>query len=419
MKLLTKTNLNFLSISLFIFLIGIIAFYYMLRKQVDQNVNHELEKRKLSIIDQLESVHSTGRPPENLNEKIIINPIDKNQQITIGYSDTLIIVKSKNKYVPFRKLSFRAVINNQDYYVQVFKSLEETDMLIVRIFLIMTIVVIVIIITLYIMNRYTSLQAWKGFYDTIEKISVYNVNTHDEFSLNKADVKEFDELNNVLLLMTERIRNDYINLKEYTENASHEIQTPLAIINSKMELLLQSGNLSEKEYKAVADAFGASNRLSRLNKTLILLTKIENRQFPDSEKIIPGGIVNLQLENLDDLILNKSLKLDKDLDENLNIEMNPYLAEVLFLNLIKNAIRHNIDGGKINILLTNNSFQISNSGNELKFDQNKLFQRFYKSSDSPESTGLGLAIVQKICDLYNFKITYKYGDNLHIFNIEF
>lgn len=418
MRLLTKITLNLLAISIFIFLFGMVAFYYILRQQVDQNINLELAKRKTSIIKELDSAHSSIKQPVNLNEKVLITPLNKPRP-EVSLSDTLLFNQDENRYALYRQLGFVKSINNQSYYVQIYKSLEETDRLIVHIVLIMNILIICIIITLLIVNRYSSRRGWRTFYETIDKINNYDVNSHEAFSLDESEIKEFDDLNRVLLTMTERIKNDYFNLKEYIENASHEIQTPLAIINSKMELLLQSGDMKEKQYKTVADAYNASNRLSRLNKTLILLAKIENRQFPESKAVNPATMIDLQLENLEDLIHSKKIKVIKRLTEDATILMNPYLAEILLVNLIKNAVRHNIIGGELIIELSNNRLQIANSGLPLKMDPGMLFKRFHKSSSSPESLGLGLAIVQKICNLYDFKIGYSYQNEMHTMTVEF
>lgn len=419
MKLLTKTSLNFLSISLFIFLIAIVAFYYILRLQVDQNINQELEKRKIYIGLQLETILKSDRQSSIQNDKIEFKLVSNNTQTYIRYSDTLIFNQTTNKYCPYRVLGFVEEIENQKYFIQLFKSLEESDNLIVRIFLSMTLLVIIIIFSLLFMNRHTTLQAWKVFYDTIEKINRFDINLNEQFLLQKSDVKEFDDLNKVLLSMTNRIRRDYLNLKEYTENASHEIQTPLAIINSKMELLLQAGDLQEKQYKAVVDAYDASNRLSRLNKTLILLAKIENRQFLESSPINPQAMIDLQLESIEDLILSKSIKIIKKYEEEVTLNMNTYLAEILFLNLVKNAIRHNHKGGKLIVELTKDRFLISNTGPVLKIDSNAMFKRFQKASSSPESLGLGLAIVQKICEVNGFTVSYFFEKEQHHIKIDF
>lgn len=418
MRLLNKITLNLLSISLFIFLFGMVAFYYVLREQVDQNINLELEKRKKSIDKELDSVHSTTNPTVNLSEKVLITPL-ANPRPLVSFSDTLLFNPDENKYAIYRQLGFIKVIGDQSYFIQIFKPLEETDRLIVRIVMMMNLLIIIIIITLLIANRHSSRQDWKVFYDSIDKINNYDVNSFEAFSLKHSDIKEFADLNRVLLTMTERIKNDYLNLKEYIENASHEIQTPLAIINSKMELLLQWGDMKEKQYKIVADAYEASNRLSRLNKTLILLAKIENRQFPESNPVNPAIMINHQLESLEDLIISKKIKITKRFDDDVTILINPYLAEILFVNLIKNAVRHNITKGDLIIELSKNRFEIANSGPPLQMDPEMLFKRFHKASSSPESLGLGLAIVQKICALYGFKIGYSYKNEMHVMHVDF
>jgi signal transduction histidine kinase len=219
--------------------------------------------------------------------------------------------------------------------------------------------------------------------------------------------------------MTERIRNDYLNLKEYTENASHEIQTPLAIINSKLELLLQSGEMSEKQYKALVDAYEASIRLSKYNSTLILLAKIENKQFPESKLVSFEVILTNLLGNLEDLIKSKKLEVVTNFVPNTTIQMNPYLAEMLVVNLVKNAVRHNVKGGKLAVEIGQAYFQVSNTGPEQPLDNNLLFQRFYKSSASPESLGLGLAIVEKICALYGFQVSYQFHEKMHCLRVDF
>ncbi len=418
MRLLTKTTLNLLSISLFIYLFGAIAFYYSLRIQVDRNVNQEMEKRKMSIIHQMEAAHSSASQPQNHNEVVLVTPVDKALS-SDRYKDTLIYNQEEQRYQLFRQLGFNEKVNNQVYYIRIFKSLEETDLLIIRIIMIMTGLVVLLIVALLVVNRYSSRLVWGVFYDTVEKINRYDLNTHEEFALKDSDVREFADLNRVLKTMTERIKNDYLNLKEYTENASHEIQTPLAIISSKLELLLQSGEMSEKQYKALTDAYEASIRLSKYNSTLILLAKIENKQFPESKQVSPEAILLALLENLDDLIRAKKIEVVKKIEPDVTLQMNPYLAEMLIVNLVKNAVRHNVKGGKLIVKVEKNFLQVSNTGSGQPVDENLLFKRFYKSSTSPESLGLGLAIVQKICALYGFKVSYQFNEGMHCLKVGF
>jgi signal transduction histidine kinase len=149
------------------------------------------------------------------------------------------------------------------------------------------------------------------------------------------------------------------------------------------------------------------------------LAKIENRQFPESKPVDPAVMIDFQLESLEDLIISKKISVIKRLENDGTIHMNPYLAEILLVNLIKNAVRHNISSGELIIELTKDKLTIANSGAPLQMDPELLFKRFHKASSSPESLGLGLAIVQKICTLYGFKIGYSYENRMHTIRVEF
>ena len=183
--------------------------------------------------------------------------------------------------------------------------------------------------------------------------------------------------------------------------------------------MLQSGEMNEKQYKALAGAHEATIRLSKYNSTLILLAKIENKQFPETKKVNPEAIFLALLENLDDLIRAKKIEVVRQIVPDVTLQMNPYLAEMLIVNLVKNAVRHNVKGGKLIVEVKENYLQISNTGPEQPLDKNLLFKRFYKSSSSPESLGLGLSIVQKICALYGFEVSYQMNEGLHCLKVSF
>lgn len=419
MKLTTKTNLNFLSGALFTFLFGIIAFYFTLRYEVDKYINTELNKAKTTFLTQNDSLPVL---PFNTFGSCHLYSVKELNTAVEDYSfftDTLLFDAESQRYLPYREMTFSSRFQNQTYEIRIFRSLEETDSLIIHVFLIMTLLVIILIVTLLTINFYSSKQIWKDFYTSLDKINNFDLDVHQSLKLANTDVQEFADLNTVLTRMSNRIANDYFRMKEYTENASHEIQTPLAIINTKLELLLQSKDIPKKQYQTIAEAYDASNRLARLNKTLILLTRIENRQFPELEMISPKEIIERQLENYEDIIASKNLQLNFVSEPDVQLQINPYLSEILFLNLIKNAIRHNIPGGQLNLKLTHTAFEISNSGNPLNISADKLFHRFYKKTKSDKSLGLGLAIVKKITEIFHYTIQYSYQNNQHHFLVRF
>jgi len=202
-------------------------------------------------------------------------------------------------------------------------------------------------------------------------------------------------------------------LKEFTENASHEIQTPLAIIKNKLEILLQSPEMTSDQMDLISSAAAATNRLSKLNEALIILSKIENRQFHEIEDISVNDIVGGILSSMDELIRIKSISIEKRFEKNLHIKMHPYLAEILIGNLVINAIKHNTSPGSISIITSYDTLEIINSGNHSSGNVEKLFQRFVKSNPKSQSLGLGLSIVKAICDTYSFIVRYNVQNGSH------
>nr|WP_237390502.1 HAMP domain-containing sensor histidine kinase [Fulvivirga sediminis] len=220
--------------------------------------------------------------------------------------------------------------------------------------------------------------------------------------------------------MTERIRNDYEGLKEFTENASHEFQTPLAIIKSNIDWLLQQ--VSDKEQILSLERIESSiNRMSKTNKALLLLAKIENRNFNQYENASLESLVLETLESYEDFIQAKGLLIKKQLFNNQknNRPVNKSLLQILTNNLISNAIKHNILKGYIHIYLDENKLIIKNSGHKLTVDPHKLFDRFAKDNPSSESSGLGLAMVKQICEILHYDIKYQCQENEHIITISF
>ncbi|MDB5273255.1 MAG: histidine kinase [Chitinophagaceae bacterium] len=217
--------------------------------------------------------------------------------------------------------------------------------------------------------------------------------------------------------MTHRLKNDFYSLKEFTENTSHELQTPLTVIKSKLELLMQSDNLTDTQYKHLAASYDSTHKLGKLNDALGLLAKIENSQFEHTEEIDVNQLIENKLFNYKDILLTKSISLIKQLEGTARINMNPVLADILIENLINNSIKHNVNGGKITIETDSHLFKISNTGEHLLVDPLILFQRFSKSNS--QSFGLGLSIVREICHQNNIVISYTYSNNWHSILLNF
>ncbi len=417
MKLLSKTSLLIITVSIFIFMIGNVVFFYTLKHMINKHVNNELFFRMHKIKEEIEKKGINGNNVCFSNE-ITIERINSKKIIKPKTCDTVLYNSIQKKYIPYKSLKFVYTYQNKNYLITIYHALLLLNKLIVKITVASIFMVITFLFMIYILNRFVFEKVWSNFFDNLKKVREYNINSRKKLTLETSEIDEFNKLNTVLTQMVEKIQKDFTNLKELTENTSHEIQTPLAIIKSKAELLLQSENISEKDAELIYSVLSTSERLSKLNKSLLMISKIENNQFEDNSIISVNEVTEKYIQNFKILFEAGNFKLFYK-SSDLSIKINPVLLDVLISNLLKNAISHTEHGKKISILITQTVFEISNSGIPLKISPDDIFKRFKKGTEDTERTGLGLEIVKKICDHYKIKIEYKYNNKKHIFSIDF
>lgn len=253
----------------------------------------------------------------------------------------------------------------------------------------------------------------------IGTLEAFDVDEPKKVVFQKSSFNLFNELNDSILELIERIRSNYQSNRQFTQNASHELQTPLAIIKGHVELLFNSPRLQEKEIESLGVIMQNTNRLSKLNHALILLSKIENNRYSDFETVNIKGVIKEMLNNFKDLIQLQELEIQEVYHNDLKVEMSETLAEILFANLFQNAIRYNIEEGFIRIKLEGKSVSITNSGVVLNVPTETLFKRFKRESSVEESLGLGLSIVKRICESYNVEVVYTHKNGLHQLLLKF
>ena len=276
---------------------------------------------------------------------------------------------------------------------------------------------LVLSLSFIITMRFVTKRTWKPFYDTLQKIKLFNLEQNNVPDFVLTDIKEFIQLEETISQLMHKDMESYKIQREFTENASHELQTPIAIFQSKLDLLLQE-NLTEEQVKIVSELYSVTNRLNKLNKNLLLLAKIENKQYSQMESvhIIPYIQKNLLLYK--DLYSNH-IQLTNKNNDNPVINANVSLLDSLLNNLLINAIRHSRPDADIDVFINGNTLIISNESNGEKLDEKRLFQRFNNNLDKSRGNGLGLAIVKAICDYHNWKVTYSFNDNKHCFSVIF
>lgn len=412
MKLQTKINIRFLTVTFLVFSVAGVLFYFALGRVVDQNIREMLESRKAYIILELQQNKSLPDSLESPDHSIFIKRVEKTVEYK-RFSDTLAYDQEEKELIPFRKMTFLAHSGDQHYQVVLLQSLLESEDLQMVIFSFMTALFGLVLLALFFLNRWLSNKAWNPFFKSLSVLNNWKIGENPDVKFDRTGISEFDQLNSTLERMMQKIQADFVNLKEFTENASHEIQTPLAIIKSKLEMVLQDKTLNDQQHLRIHAAFESAIRLSKLNEALLLLSKIENRQFIEHSAIDMCQLIQTRLEYLEELFALKQIEVYVHLEQKVVFVLNPILADVLINNLLSNALRHNIEKGKITILSDKQEITISNTGNEIEMDVSRLFRRFAKQSTSSDSNGLGLAIAYEICNNYNLQLSYCYSDDMH------
>ena len=412
MKLQTKINYRFLSLLLIVFLVAGVILYVVLGLAVNHSFDKSLRFRGHIIKEHIALSNSIiSIAPSNDKTMIIkptIQPIIKQQ-----FSDTLIPDRSDKDLDSYRQMIFGVESKGHYYKVTLLQAKYETEDLVELIFYFMLALFAFIVLILFFFNRWLSASLWSPFYKTIDQLNSFKIGNKSNVNFGDTDVQEFEELNTSLQTMILKIQSDFNNLKEFTENASHEIQTPIAIIKTKLENLLQDKTLATKSYEQIQLVYESANRLSKLNEALLLLSKIENRQFPDVTEVNLCELAQQRLEFIEELIDFKKIEIVFNIKDPFVVNINAYLAEILINNLLGNAVKHNIKGGQITITSTHTDFIISNTGKSLSIPPEKLFQRFSKQNAGNESTGLGLAIASEICIKSGLILQYNYRDENH------
>ncbi|NOX48241.1 MAG: HAMP domain-containing histidine kinase, partial [Chlorobi bacterium] len=316
---------------------------------------------------------------------------------------------------PYIELSETVEIKGVFYDLRIRHSMIESEDMLQAIFLPLLFMLLSAFVLSFFINKRFNRTVWKDFKENLRAIESYSFAQEEKLNLKKSDILEFDRLNTVVSRMTNKLGKDYKLLKQFTENASHELQTPLTIISLHLEELLQE-DLPQKQMEKIYAAFQSVKRMDKLNKSLLLLTKIENKQFAGAQQIDIGSLFNQKLNEYQVLAESKNIQIIKELNEKFEVSMNPDLAATLVNNLLMNALRHNMQNGKIRVLSKPNETSICNTGAKDALDETEIFKRFVKYNSS--SNGLGLAIVKEICNSSGLEVVYSFKEGQHCFRIK-
>ncbi len=420
MKLSHYISLRIMALLFIIICVWSTLFYYGITREVNDETDDVLEDYSTMLIqrslagESMPSVDNGSNSTYNLEE---VSEEFANNNPVVSYTDEKRFIEYKSEKEPARVIRRIFKAPGDKYYrlTVATPSLDKMDMVFAIMYLMIILYallfVVILLTNIYVVYRSTKplreLLSWLENKD-IDKISDYfNVETKIlEFSALSRSINKFAKRNSEL----------FEKQKEFVANASHELQTPIAVCQNKLELLIES-ELTSEQVKVIGESLETLKDISRLNRSLLLLSRIDNGDF-SSSKVDLRALVSEGLENCSE-IYSKNSTLEWESQGECELVMDPSLAQIMINNLVKNAFMHSTQNSKILVSLSSKEFKITNTGLDVSLNKNRIFDRFSNASRQKSSTGLGLAIVGAICNLYGYDIQYSFQEKQHTFSIKF
>ncbi|MBP3613239.1 MAG: HAMP domain-containing histidine kinase [Bacteroidaceae bacterium] len=419
MKLIYRITLR-----LALVLLPVIALWaYIFYNTMVGEINDESDDSLVEFADIVIRRHLVGEPLPQLNSgsnnSYTIVPLPEGETVEpyMTFHDEMVYIPEQRETEPARVLT-TVYMGDDDriYKLTVAMPTFERNDLLSAIFWYTLVLYVILIITILVATTLIVYRSMRPLYYLLGWLDRYIPGRRPE-RLPSSNVVEFDKLNNAAQTTLDRIEEQFELQKQFIGNASHELQTPLAVIGNRVEWIIDNTQLSEEQYAELAKIQHSLSRLVRLNRTLLLLTKIDNGQFPELADVDIAALVRGELEIYTDLYSHRSITASATIADCCIVRMNDSLANTLITNLLKNAFVHSADGAQVTVTLTTDKLIVANSGDE-PLDETQIFERFYHSGKS-SSTGLGLSLVNSICRYYGFEKAYSYKDGQHIFIVEF
>jgi signal transduction histidine kinase len=416
MKLLTKYSLVNLLVMVVIFIISSTVLYVLSQTILINEGDGDLAGIEGKIDAYIKQNNELPHGFTLDEEQLSFTPAgqhkpERSSQLVQMYSER------EKKMHNFRKHVFPLWFNNTWYTVTVAKPIEGMHHLSRALINTSIITVLATIIISIVLNGFLLRRRWRPFYASLDIMRNFKLGRTERLSFPKTNIEEFSFMNESLLMATEKAEQDYLLLKEFTENASHEMQTPLSVIRSKLDMLIQDKGLSEKQSEMARAAYASIKRLARLNQSLLLLAKIENHQFNNMQEMNMKEMAEEKLAQFQELWQSYNITVARSLHNSL-IKINPDLLDILLNNLFSNSVNHNIANGYVGVELGQGFFCIRNSGIDMPLNEKLLFSRFYKAATNGNSNGLGLSIIKQICKVSVITASYQYANNMHSFSLQ-
>lgn len=421
MKLIYRI-ISRLSIALFVLLAAWAAlFYYIIVDEINDETDDALEDYSEQIITRALAGESLPSADNGTNNTYYIREVAAEYAARVPhmvYLDQEVYLDSKKETEPARVLCtiFRDAADRYFELTVMIPTIEKEDLL-ETILSWIIILYIILLLAIIAVNAWIIYRSFRPLYAILDWLDTFTVGREIPPLDNDTKVTEFRRLNEAMLRNARRNNEMYEEQQQFIGNASHEMQTPVAICKNRMEILLNDPSLTEQQLGEIVKTRQTLDHISKLNRTLLLLTKIENRQFPESTEIDMNRLIKKLADDYSEVYAGRNIYVHIGEEAQLKVVMNETLASVLASNLLKNAWVHSPRGAEVGIRLTARGISVCNTAEGGPLDPQQVFKRFSHSSQNAGSLGLGLALVESICKLYGMEARYDYSDSMHHFSI--
>jgi signal transduction histidine kinase len=413
MRLLARTTVFFLIYASVVALGGTFVYYGFIRKIYYAYVDRTLSRRSMRVE---KALRLYLRTPADLR---FWHQLDHNVEFTpLGapgpparFSQRMMYNELTGTVVPYRQLALPVQFRGRPYRLELRTTMLDSQELLARIVLAGALLFGALLVGLLVLQHFLTRRLWAPFYHTLGELQKYKLDQGQAVHLPATRIPEFQELNAAIRRVLRRNQRIYHRQKEFTENAAHELQTPLAILRTKLDLLVQAPGLTEEQASHIEPLLDVTQRLTHLSRSLLLLAHLDQQLFFPAETIDLAATIRAQLGQLHEQLEAGGLTLSTNLEPTRAVAANRALMEILVSNLLSNAIRHNVPSGELRVTLTPQLLTVENTGRPRALPADQLFVRFRPGPErAPGSVGLGLAIARQICETYGFLLSYHYDE---------
>lgn len=396
-------------------------FYVAMVDEINDEVDDTLEGYSDLIITR--SLAGKELPSKDIgsNNQYYLREVDNAYAVSrnqISYTDSMVYIAEKNETEPARILTtiFRNEAGQYFELVVSIPTIEKKDLIEAIFYLVLTLYV-ALLLAIILINVWVFRKSMKPLYVLLRWLEDNRLGRKRTELHNPTNVTEFCKLNDAVNAYAAHSEEVFEQQKQFIGNASHETQTPLAICRNRIELLMEDESLKEEQIDELAKTLQTLEHVTRLNKSLLLLSKIDNNQFGEETHVVMNDVLKHFLEDYKDVYEYRNIDVDMTEEGMFEVDMNEMLATMLVTNLLKNAFVHNADGGKIKVSFSSDAMEFSNTGDDAPLDPQRIFERFYQGKKREGSTGLGLAIAHSICQQSGLQIKYEHRDGMHCFRV--